>query len=179
MSVTLTIYDETLTGERAPRLTLALVEPQIKARELLRHRVYQEAHHYNQSQPEYFKGLVQPNDSEQTLNGYKLSKQRSIDPEQQYQKALEVFERSGFMILVNDREVENLDAEIELSDVPAISFLRTYLKVGPRDERAHSKQSAKKAEPFTHFLLGLSPLLKAFSRSPFRPRGWTDTILDR
>jgi hypothetical protein len=179
MSITLTIYDETLTGERAPRLTLDFVEPQIKARELIRHRVYQEVHHYNQSQPEYFRGLVQPNDSEQTLKGYKLSKQRSIDPEQQYQTALKVFERSGFMILVNDCEVEHLDAEIELSDALSVSFLRTYLKVLPGDERAHAKQNAKKAEPFTHFSLGLSPLLKFFSRNPFRPRGWTDTILDR
>jgi hypothetical protein len=147
MSVTLTIYDETLTGEKTPRLTLDFVKPHIKVRDLIRERVYQEVSRYNCSRPEYFRGLVQPQDSEQVFNGYKLPKQRLIDREQQYKRALQVFERSGFMILINDCEVENLDTEIELSNAPTVSFLKTYLKVEPENERSQSIQSARTAEP--------------------------------
>jgi hypothetical protein len=34
--------------------------------------------------PEYFKGLVQPNDAELTLNGYKLKQNRKVDAEKQH-----------------------------------------------------------------------------------------------
>jgi hypothetical protein len=147
MSVTLTIYDETLTGEKTPRLTLDFVKPHIKMRELIRERVYQEVDRYNCLQPEYFRGLVQPQDSEQVLNGYKLPQQRLIDREQQYERALQVFERSGFIVLVNDCEVDNLDTDIELSNAPTVSFLRTYLKTVPKDERSYARQSALTVEP--------------------------------
>ena len=130
MSVTLTIYDETLSGEKMPRLRLDFAVQRITVRDLIRDRVYQEVRDYNQSQPEYFKGLVQPTDSEQVLNGYKMLKQRSIDWEKQYEKAVQVFQHNGFIILVNDRQVEDLDKEIELTEELPISFLRLIPLVG-------------------------------------------------
>jgi hypothetical protein len=147
MSVTLTIYDETLTGEKTPRLTLNFVKPHIKMRDLIRERVYQEVDHYNCSQPDCFRGLGQPQDSEQVFNGYKLPKQRLIDREQQYERALQLFEHSGFMVLVNDCEVDNLDTVIELSNAPTISFLQTYLKTVPEDEQSYALSSVRTAEP--------------------------------
>ena len=130
MSVTLTIYDETLSGEKTPRLTLDFAVQRITVRDLIRDRVYQEVHDYNQAQPEYFRGLVQPTDSEQVLNGYKLPKQRSIDWGKQYEKALQAFQNNGFIILVNDRQVEDLEEEIELTEELPISFLRLIPLVG-------------------------------------------------
>jgi hypothetical protein len=130
MSVTLTIYDETLTGEKTPRLTLDFAVQRITVRDLIRDRVYQEVRDYNQSQPEYFRGLVQPTDSEQVLNGYKMPQQRSIDWEKQYEKAIQAFQNNGFIILVNDRQVEDLEEEIELTEELPISFLRLIPLVG-------------------------------------------------
>jgi hypothetical protein len=130
MSVTLTIYDETLSGEKTPRLTLDLAVQRITVRDLIRDRVYQEVRDYNQSQPEYFRGLVQPTDSEQVLNGYKMPKQRSIDWEKQYEKAIQAFQNNGFIILVNDCQVEDLEEEIELTEELPISFLRLIPLVG-------------------------------------------------
>jgi hypothetical protein len=130
MSVTLTIYDETLSGEKMPRLTLDFAVQRITVRDLIRDRVYQEVRDYNQSQPEYFRGLVQPTDSEQVLNGYKMPKQRSIDWEKQYEKALQAFERNGFIILVSDHQTEDLDEEIDLTEELSISFLRLIPLVG-------------------------------------------------
>jgi hypothetical protein len=179
MSVTLTIYDETLTGERTPRLMIDFLEPRVKVRDLIRERVYQEVNHYNHSRPEYFKGLVQPQDSEQVLNGYKLPKQRLIDREQQYERALQVFERSGFMVLVNDSEVENLDADIELSNESTVSFLRTYLKTGPEDRQSSARQSAPKVKPSLDKAPSLMPslrhLFEGLSR-PLRSKLWAGVM---
>jgi hypothetical protein len=130
MSVTLTIYDETLSGEKTPRLTLDFAAQRITVRDLIRDRVYQEVRDYNQSQPEYFRGLVQPTDSEQVLNGYKLPQRRLIDWEKQYEKAVQAFQHNGFIILVNDRQVEELEEEIELTEELPISFLRLVPLVG-------------------------------------------------
>ena len=130
MSVTLTIYDETLSGEKTPHLTLDFAVQRITVRDLIRDRVYQEVRDYNQSQPEYFRGLVQPTDSEQVLNGYKMPKQRSIDWEKQYEKALQAFQKNSFIILVNDHQAEDLDEEIELMEDLPISFLRLIPLVG-------------------------------------------------
>jgi hypothetical protein len=130
MSVTLTIYDETLSGEKTPRLTLDFAVQRITVRDLIRDRVYQEVRDYNQSQPEYFRGLVQPTDSEQVLNGYKLPQRRLIDWEKQYEKAVQAFQHNGFIILVNDRQVEELEEEIELTEELPISFLRLVPLIG-------------------------------------------------
>jgi hypothetical protein len=130
MSVTLTIYDETLSGEKTPRLMLDFAVERITVRDLIRDRVYQEVQDYNQLQPEYFRGLVQPTDSEQVLNGYKMPQQRSIDWEKQYEKALQAFNQNGFILLVNDRQAEELDEEIELTEDLPISFLRLIPLVG-------------------------------------------------
>jgi hypothetical protein len=130
MSVTLIIYDETLSGEKMPRLTLNFAVQRITVRDLIRDRVYQEVRDYNQSQPEYFRGLVQPTDSEQVLNGYKMPQRRLIDWEKQYEEALQTFQHNGFIILVNDRQVEELEEEIELTEELPISFLRLVPLVG-------------------------------------------------
>jgi hypothetical protein len=104
MSVTLTIYDETLSGEKTPRFSLGVSAQRIIVRDLIRDRVYQEVQDYNQSQPECFRGLVQPTDSEQVLNGYKLAKRRLIDWEKQYEKGIQAFNHNSLIILVNDRQ---------------------------------------------------------------------------
>jgi hypothetical protein len=130
MSVTLTIYDETLSGEKTPCLTLDFAVQRITIRDLIRDRVYQEVRDYNQLQPEYFRGLVQPTDSEQVLNGYKMPKQRSIDWEKQYEKAVQAFQNNGFIILVNDYQAEDIDEEIKLTEDLPISFLRLIPLVG-------------------------------------------------
>lgn len=105
----LTIHDETAAGERTGSVSLEFFTERISVRELIRKRVYEEVQEYNLKQPEHFRGLVQPRDAEQVLNGYKLRQRRKVDWEEQYARATEAFERNGFFILVDDRQVEALD----------------------------------------------------------------------
>ena len=130
MSVTLTICDETLSGEKTRVLTLDSHTERMTVRELIRARIYQEVQDYNRRQPEAFMGLVQPTDAEKLLNGFKLRTRRQIDWEDQYRTALDAFERNGFFILVGNRQAESLDESFEVRVDTEISFVRLVPLIG-------------------------------------------------
>src|SRR3954464_8089640 len=111
MPATLTIHDETTSGQKTNTFTLDCLTEHMTVRELIRARIYQEVQDYNQKEPEYFRGLVEPTNAERVLNGYKLKARRKIDWEEQYSRSLEAFQRNGFFVLVGDRQAENLDQE--------------------------------------------------------------------
>src|SRR5512141_1832123 len=103
MSATLTIHDETASGQKTHTFTLDCLTERMTVRELIRAPIYQETQDYNQKQPEYFRGLVEPTGAERTLKGSRLKQRRVIDWEQQYQRALDSFQRNGFFVLVGDK----------------------------------------------------------------------------
>jgi hypothetical protein len=132
VTATLTIRDETTFSFGGDDQGYALDVPteHLTVRELIRTRVYQEVSDYNLRQPEYFRGLVQPADAERTLNGFKVPHRRRIDPEKQFDKAIESFYRNGFMVLVNDQQVDELEEEIEVSPDTTVTFLKLVPLVG-------------------------------------------------
>ncbi|MCW3062034.1 MAG: hypothetical protein JWQ02_3855 [Capsulimonas sp.] len=130
MSHQITIYDETLSGERTPSLSLDLLSANITLRELIRRRVYEEVQDYNASTPEYFRGFVQPTDAERVLNSYRLKERKHIDWEAQYDRAIQSFLSNGFFVLVDDRQIEDLDTQIELKIKTQISFVKLVPLVG-------------------------------------------------
>lgn len=130
MPATLTVSDQTVTGRTTHSVTLEFPTERTTVRELIRSRVYQEVQDYNRQQPDTFNGLVRPTDAEQALDGYRLKKGRQIDWKEQYEKACEAFERNGFFILVDDRQAERLDDEIDIRRGTQVSFVRLVPLVG-------------------------------------------------
>lgn len=131
MPTTLTIRDETTAGELVQELSLEFVSPTITVRELIRSRVRQEVEAYNRKKPEFFRGLVQPRDAEKTLNGYRLeANKRHIEWEPQCERALQAFEESQVLVLVDGRQVDSLDETLELTPDTEVRFLRLVLLVG-------------------------------------------------
>jgi hypothetical protein len=132
MSTTLTIRDETTSsfGDANEEFTLDLPTERITVRDLIRARVYGEVRDYNLRQPEYFRGLVQPTDAERTLNGFKVRQGRRIDPKRQFENAIASFYRNGFLVLVNDRQVDELEEEIEVRPDTTVTFLKLVPLVG-------------------------------------------------
>ncbi len=131
MSTTLKIRDATtfdLDGDDDSGFMLDVPEAQITVRELIRTRVYREVHEYNLDQPEYFHGLVQPSDAEKSLNGFKMRSRRRIDPERQFEMAIDAFYRNGFIVLLDDRQVEELEEEIRPDTT--VTFLKLVPLVG-------------------------------------------------
>jgi hypothetical protein len=131
MPSTLIVRDETTSGETTGRMTLEFLTERITVRELIRSRVYQEVKDHNlKAHQHVFQGLVQPSDAERELNGYRLRQPRQIDWKRQYEVALEAFEHNGFLVLVGDRQVENLDDEIEIKPGVEAAFLKLVPLVG-------------------------------------------------
>jgi hypothetical protein len=130
MPATLTIHDETTSGKKTNTFTLECLTERMTVRELLRARIYQEVQDYNQKEPEYFRGLVEPTNAERVLNGYKLKAKRKIDWQEQYNRALQAFERNGFFVLVGDKQAENLDQEFEVKVDTEVSFVKLVPLVG-------------------------------------------------
>jgi hypothetical protein len=130
MSATVTIRDETLGGEALREWDLAVTAEQMTVRELLRSRVYQEVQDYNVQQGQVFRGLVQPEDAEKTLNGWKLKKPRLLDWQRQFARAVEAFEKNQVLILVNERQAESLEEEFTIAAGTSVTFLRLTPLVG-------------------------------------------------
>jgi len=132
MQTTLSIKDESMFGLGAPdfSFTLNFSSNRVTVRELIEERVREEVGNYNSAQPEVFRGLVQPTNSERVLNGFKLKEKKQIDWREQYEKAVAAFERNGFIVLVDDLQVEDLNQIIELEAKPSIIFLKLVQLVG-------------------------------------------------
>lgn len=125
----ITIIDQSLSGGKRAWNLETRVET-ITLRELIRERVYQEVTEHNARHSEYFQGLVQPTDAERTLNGFKVRPEKRIDWEAQFEQALAVFERRGFIVLVDDRQVDSLDTPVTLRSGSEVTFLRLTPLVG-------------------------------------------------
>lgn len=135
MSVTLTIRDETTSGNVYHELPLEFPSERITVRGLIRERVYQEVQDFNRRQNDLvFRGLVQPTDTERVLNGhsqeFRLKKRRDIEWKPQFEKALEAFDKNGFFILVGSQQAESLDQEFVVGHDTQISFVRLTMLVG-------------------------------------------------
>ncbi|MFL5340154.1 MAG: hypothetical protein ACJ8F7_08375 [Gemmataceae bacterium] len=130
MTATLTIRDETLGGDALPAWSLDVLTERLTVRELIRSRVYQEVQDFNLKQGREFRGLVQPEGAEKSLNGWKLKKPRKLDWHKQFDRAVEAFTANQVLILVNDRQAESLDEEIVVAPDTTVTFLRLMPLVG-------------------------------------------------
>lgn len=134
MLQSLTIRDETVGEGTKHEFSLDFLTERITVRELIRSRVFQEVKDYNVRQQQHpseeFRGLVQPNDAEKTLNGFRLKKPRQIDWQQQFHRAIEAFENNQILILINDRQAGTLEEQIEVGTDTTVSFLRLTMLVG-------------------------------------------------
>jgi len=131
--MTLKIRDETpfnLGGDEDRGFTRDVLDEHITVRELIRARVYREVRDYNLDQPEFFHGLVQPSDAERSLNGFKMRSRRRIDPVRQFELAKRAFYTNGFILLVDDRQVDELEDEIEIRPDTTVTFLKLVPLVG-------------------------------------------------
>jgi hypothetical protein len=132
MLTKLLIRDETTSslGNTEHTFTVHVSGEKISIRELIRQRVYQEVDEYNHHQPAVFHMLVQPNDTERMMNGFKFHKPRLVDAEAQFQKTITAFQGNGFIVLVDRIQVDSLETEIEFHPETSITFLKLIPLVG-------------------------------------------------
>lgn len=125
------IRDETLSGQSLWELSLEFLSERITVRELLRERVHHEVREFNRQQDRLvFNGLVQPEDTERTLNGSKLKSHRPLDWEAQFVLAVEGFSTNAFFVLVDNRQAETLDEAFVIGPQTKVSFIKLTPLVG-------------------------------------------------
>lgn len=124
------ISDELLNGTITNQFEIEVAENEITAQELIELRVHNEVDSYNKKQTMYYKGLVDPSDAEKTLNGFKMKNQQNIDAEKQVYIALNAFQKNGFFILVDDKQIEELEQRILLHETSKVSFVKLTPLVG-------------------------------------------------
>ena len=130
MPMTIHVWDEVIPGKRSAAETVTLQQAQTTARELIRSRVQQEVERYNASLPKVFCGLVQPEESEQILNGFRMRTKRPLDWEAQFRRACSSFDQNGFLLLVDGRQIAELDEEIEVQADSEVQFVKLVPLVG-------------------------------------------------
>jgi hypothetical protein len=108
--------DETTAGARSVSWALEIFEERLALRELIRRRIYQE--------------VAEHNAAEAMLNGYRMRQVRRVDPQRQFDLAVSAFSRNGFVVLVDDRQVEELDDVVELRRDTEVTFLKLVPLVG-------------------------------------------------
>ena len=117
-------------GKTEHSCRVRLAGESITARELIRSRVFQEVEEYNSHQPQTFRLLVQPADAEPSGNAFRMRHPRLLDAQDQFDKTLDAFGRNGFVLLVDNRQVDSLDASISLRADTVVTFLKLVPLVG-------------------------------------------------
>ena len=112
--MTIRIFDGPLDGERTSS-SGTLLDAGATLRDLIRDRLQPEVERYNQALPETFRGLVQPEESEQI---------RPPDWEVRRRRAYSSFEKNGFLTLVDRKQVTELDSRLDLHEDSEIDFIK-------------------------------------------------------
>jgi hypothetical protein len=131
--MTILIWDETLPARdhaTSPAASLEIDASRATLRDLLRQRVRQEVERYNSALPETFQGLVQPEESERVLNGYRPKVRRPLDWEAQFRQACLSFDKNGFLVLVDEQQVMELDEPLTLLPETRVQFVKLVPLVG-------------------------------------------------
>ena len=126
----LTITDETFSGTVTNEIKIEFDQVEIKVKDLIEQRVSQEVAKYNNRVIEKFNGLIQPTEKENLLNAISKKEFRMIDGEQQVYIALDAFQKNGFFVLVDDKQVESLEERIQLRPMMKVSFIKLVPLVG-------------------------------------------------
>jgi hypothetical protein len=128
MALTLSIVDETTSGQRRSAGDFCFETEILTLRELIRRRVQQEVERFNASGVPAFEGLIQPGETERILNG--VRQRPALNWENQFAKAIAAFQGNGFLVFVDDRQITSLEEPIELAAQTRISFLKLVPLIG-------------------------------------------------
>lgn len=129
MPVTFDILDENTAGHRRAAGRFVSESTATTLREVIRVRIQQEVERFNQSEADVFQGLLQPEETERILNGVR-STHRLLDWEKQFSNAIRAFEGNGFLVLVDGRQITELDERISLEPQSQVTFLKLVPLIG-------------------------------------------------
>jgi len=128
---TVIIKDENFGGGGLlNEFTIDFERPEVTVSDIIKERVRYEVAAYHKKAEDHYRGLVQPTETEKVLNGYKMKKGRRIDLQVQTKTALGAFDENAFLLLINEKQVENLEEKVIIRPNMEIVFLKLTPLVG-------------------------------------------------
>ena len=125
------VQDENLPRTEVVEILLKLSSAQLTARDLISERVLAECDRLLvDSKGALAPFLIKPTEDEIALNGVRSVRNNPMDPENRVKTALEAFETNGFILLVDDIQIESLDQEIKMTPTSVVTFLKLTPLVG-------------------------------------------------
>ena len=129
-TITVSVKDENFSGKVLQEVFIGFSSETVTVKDIIEARVRQEVDNYNNRLPEYYNGLIEPNDAEKTINGFKLRSKKPIDGENQVYVALDAFQKNGFFVLIDTLQFTSLEQKVQLTEDTRISFLKLTPLVG-------------------------------------------------
>lgn len=137
MAATLTFKDETLAGNLIQEMEIPVQAETLTLREIIMLRVEEEIRRLqDEHHKRFLTALSYLTEQERTLNGTTWTgpdgknKPAGPDPEAQGYRALEAFKRNAYFVLVDDKQVDELETEIRLTGKTVVSFVKMTPLVG-------------------------------------------------
>lgn len=123
--VELLVRDQNFGMQPSQTVAITIPSERISIREIIRSRVYQAVQDFNSNRKKSF----QPSILELELNGPKGSK--GLKWQRQFDLAVEAFQRGRLLVLIDDRQTESLDEEVDvIHSKTLVTFLRLIPLVG-------------------------------------------------
>lgn len=127
---TLTVRDESVSGEVFETFALHFPSDNITVRQLIRERIHQEVQLQAQDTCRRQR-LVIPDPLEVALNGVrKAPEHEPVDWRKQVDIAYQAFERNGFVILFDEHQAESLDETLTIRHDSVVNFIKLTPLVG-------------------------------------------------
>ncbi|MCH9671086.1 MAG: hypothetical protein K0U93_06515 [Gammaproteobacteria bacterium] len=117
-----------VSGAEKLSLSLSVASARLSVRDIIRFRVEQEVEQSLRCGGAMVRALVPLTEEERLLNGEQTV--GDIDVERYVQRALRGFEENAFFVLDAERQLDNLDEEIDLHHSQAVTFYRLVPLVG-------------------------------------------------
>lgn len=130
MAYSLSFQDQSSLGDVVHGDVIQFPLSRISVRELIEKRVETEVKRLLAASEDIKSMLVQPSSDESVLNGEKSSKRRHIDIVQQQKVAIDAFRTNGFFLLVNDKQLTELDDVIHITPKSKVVFFKLVPVVG-------------------------------------------------
>jgi len=122
------IRDESVPRSEVVEALLELSSAKLTARDLISERVRMEVdHRLVDEDGRATPALIAPTKKEALLNRVT---RKSIDADIQVELALKAFSANGFVLLVDDKQVETLEEQIEMTPNTVVTFLKLTPLVG-------------------------------------------------
>ncbi|MHC4950866.1 MAG: hypothetical protein ACYTEU_07770 [Planctomycetota bacterium] len=127
----ITIQDQQIGGPITHEMVIDFLTEEITLRDLIKSRVYQEAKDANVTKGNHPLPMLKLTEIEQTLNPLKKKKKgKAIDFQEQYDKAIDAFDKNRYFVLVDDFQPTKLDDKITLKPDTKVNFVRLVFLAG-------------------------------------------------